>query len=137
MTRTITLNEYRAALKKPAKRSKYGNVKVQMGDLTFDSKAEYKRWQFLELQQLAGDIRGLKHHTRYQLIVSGMLVATYEDDASYLKVYDAKWKSVHRVVEDTKGTLTRDCAIKLKLMKACHGIDVRLITKATHPEVFR
>ena len=103
------------------KRPKYGNRKVKMGDLTFDSAKEAKRWGELQFMVKAGEIRNLERQVRFPIIVNGVKVCTYVADY----VYD---EMAGRVVEDVKSAFTRKDPVyrlKNKLMKACHGIDIR------------
>ncbi len=112
------------------KRSKYGNVKVEADGFTFDSKAEYKYYCHLKVLVAAGAIDRLIVHPGYDL---GSCY--YKADFAHKCVQASS--SVHTRVIDVKGKLTADCRIKLKLMKERYGIDVKLITKETNPEVFR
>ena len=103
------------------KRPKYGNRKVKMGDLTFDSAKEAKRWGELQFMVKAGGIKNLERQVRFPIIVNGVKVCTYIAD----HVYD---EMAGRVVEDVKSAFTRKDPVyrlKNKLMKACHGIDIR------------
>ena len=103
------------------KRPKYGNKRVKIGDLTFDSAKEAKRWGELQFMVKAGEIRNLEIQVRFPIVVNGVKVCTYIAD----HVYD---EMAGRVVEDVKSEFTRkDPAyrLKYKLIKACHGIDIR------------
>ena len=103
------------------KRPKYGNRKVKMGDLTFDSAKEAKRWGELQFMVKAGEIKNLERQVRFPIVVNGVKVCTYIAD----HVYD---EMAGRVVEDVKSEFTRKDPVyrlKNKLMKACHGIDIR------------
>lgn len=105
-----------------AKRPKYGNRKVvDATGAVHDSGKEYRNWCALELRQRAGEIRNLRRHVPYALVVNGILICSYEADA----VYEL---GAATIVEDTKSEptrKTRDYRIKRKLMLACHGIEVR------------
>ncbi len=70
--------------------------------------------------QKAGAIAGLQHQPKFELRVNGQLVCRYEADSSYAL-------EGHVVVEDVKSEATRKnraYRIKVKLMKACHGIEI-------------
>lgn len=69
--------------------------------------------------EMAGEIKNLELQTRYPLRVNGVLVCTYVPDFEYDDVSTGR-----HVVEDTKGTVTREYRIKRKLMKAVHGVEV-------------
>lgn len=107
------------ALFKP---SKYRNVATVIDGIRFASKLEAKRYGELKLLQMAGEISSLDIHGRWGLCIGGMKICDYVDDFNYI---DRKLGRI--VVEDTKGVITADCRIKLKLMKAIHGIDVQLV----------
>ena len=69
----------------------------------------------------AGEIRNLERQVRFPIVVNGVKVCTYIAD----HVYD---EMAGRVVEDVKSEFTRKDPVyrlKNKLMKACHGIDIR------------
>ena len=48
--------------------SKYHAKKVKDGDLVFDSRKEYRRWQELLLLEKAGVIKGLRRQVKYELL---------------------------------------------------------------------
>lgn len=127
----MNVTEYRARLAKAKpKRSKYGNIKVEEDGFVFDSKAEYKHYCHLKVLAAAGALNRLIVHPGYDL---GSCY--YKADFAYQCV-GADHPRYTKVV-DVKGKLTPDCRIKLKLMKERYGIDVKLVTKETNPEVFR
>jgi phage gp36-like protein len=106
--------------------SKYGNEKVVIDGITFDSKKEGQRYLELKLLARAGKISDLKLQVRYPLSVeatNGKLVkiCTYVADFTYCE-------NGHPVVEDVKGFRTDVYKIKKNLMAALHGVEVREIT---------
>lgn len=106
------------------KRSKYGNVKVtDASGAVHDSTKEYRRWCELQLRERAGEISQLHRQPVFDLVVNDVLVCRYEADASYVENATGE-----RIVEDTKSEITRkkrDYRIKVKLLKATHGIEVK------------
>lgn len=52
---------------KAERRSKFGNVKVKIGERTFDSRAEARRYLVLKAQEDAGEISGLLCQVPIQL----------------------------------------------------------------------
>jgi hypothetical protein len=94
--------------------------KPQCDGITFDSKAEYRRYLMLRSKQQKGQITDLKCHVPYLLEVNGQKVCKYIADFTY-------YENGTPVVEDVKSrpTRTREFVIKKKLMRAVHGIDVR------------
>ena len=89
------------------------------------SKLEATRCTELHILRDAGELSDLQAHPQptYRLEVNGELICKYSPDFEYTD------RNGSRRVEDTKGVLTKECALKLKLMKACHGIDVELIRR--------
>lgn len=121
---------------KRAKKSKYRNVKTKAQGRKYDSVGERDRAFFLQEAQRQGKIRNLEYQVKYALIVNDILICHY--------VADFEYKLAHKphihpsvpltvVVEDFKGgyRLPPDWPIKQKLMKACHGIDVRIVKEPT------
>lgn len=103
---------------------KYRNVPTVVDGRRFASKLEARRYSELSLLQRGHEIDGLECQPRFSLDVNGQHICNYVADFAYLD------KAGRRITEDVKGVLTADCRIKLKLMKACHGIDVQLIKAA-------
>jgi hypothetical protein len=106
------------------------NVRVEAHGLNFGSKAEHRRYEYLLLNQKAGTISELKTQVRFELIVNGVLIGHFVCDSQYRE-------NGKMVVEDVKANQTPLSKWQHKLMKACFGIDVRLITKETNPECWR
>lgn len=102
------------------KRPKYGNRKVKVGDLTFDSQREAGRWQTLQWLVKSGDISDLQRQVAFRMIVNGLRITTYRADFTYTDNATGEL-----VVEDAKGMPDRRWPMVKKLMKACHGIDIR------------
>lgn len=105
------------------KRAKYGNIKVVVDGIKFDSKLEAKRYGELKLLERSGEIEAFELQVKYPLIVNGVKICTYICDF-LVKYPNGKW-----VIEDTKGVLTPDFKLKMKLMKAIHGIDISLVKR--------
>jgi hypothetical protein len=110
------------------KRQKYGNTKVTDGDLTFDSKAEHKRWVYLSMMERAKNITDLRLQHEFEIIPaqespSGKRIraTVYRADFTY------RDKAGKLVVEDVKGAVTPEFRIKRKLMLHVHGIEVQEI----------
>jgi hypothetical protein len=102
--------------------TKYGNTRVVEDGYTFDSKAEFRRYQELKLLEKAGEIYNLQVHVPFPLVVEGILVCTYEADF----VYQLPSGSLgDLVVEDVKGYRTDLYRLKKKLMYACKGIKIQ------------
>lgn len=127
-------------MKRYGYRPKYGNKKVVVDGIEFDSKKEAKRWQQLRDAEYLGLIEDLERQVKFVLIP-----AQREPDTIGIKGGKHKGKLIERecsyvadfvytdtrtdetVVEDTKGMRTKDYVIKRKLMLWVHGIRVREI----------
>ena len=114
--------EYRESVKEP-KRSKYGNKKVVVDGIEFDSIAEGKHYSELKLLERAGEIVDVELQRPFALTISGFLICTYRCDFSYISKKDGRFHVV-----DCKGVRTKDFIIKKKLMKAILGIDVEEVS---------
>lgn len=128
------------SLRRYLKRAKYKNNKITIGENTFDSMKEYRRYLDLVALQMAGEIKDLQRQVKYILIPAqrepdttgkrggvkkGALIereVAYYADFVY-KIVD----SGDLVVEDTKGMRTKDYIIKRKLMLFVHGIRIKEI----------
>ena len=83
------------------KRPRYGRAKrIEHDGHTFDSEREFKRYQRLKIEQLAGEITGLMVHPHFVLMVNGVPVYAYTPDFLYHR------KGIE-VVEDVKSKGTR------------------------------
>jgi hypothetical protein len=97
---------------------KYRSVPTVVDGKKFPSKKEARRYGELKLLVRAGKISGLRCQVAFNLVVNEIHVCKYVADFVYFE--DEK-----RIVEDTKGFLTKEYKLKKKLMKACHGIEIR------------
>lgn len=121
---------------------KYGNKKITVDGVTFDSKKEYARfWDLSELEK-AGKISDLRRQVKFVLIPT-----QYEEFERFSQKTGKRLKDGRRmvekecayladfvyiqngeqVVEDTKGVRTKDYIIKRKLMLHVHGIKIHEI----------
>jgi hypothetical protein len=111
----------------PPKASKYGNKRVEVDGITFDSQAETKRYAELKLLEKAGQISGLRLQPRFPFYyqpAKGMtseLIFTYVADFSYV---DNVPPHPMTVVEDVKGFRTPLYRLKKKLIEAQYGIAI-------------
>ena len=103
--------------------NKYHNIKTKTADgIVHDSRKEARRWCELKLLEKAGKITDLQRQVKFELIPKqdGERACHYVADFVYTE--DGK-----KVVEDTKGSKTKDYIIKRKLMLYIHGIKIREI----------
>lgn len=101
------------------KRSKYGAIKTTIDGIQFDSKAEATRWCILRQMVLAKEITQLARQIPFQLRSNGNLICNYIADFTYVE-------NGSYVVEDVKGIITRDFALKAKLFEAQYGYKIRI-----------
>lgn len=106
---------------------KYGNRKVVLNGIRFDSLREAERYSQLKLLERAGQITGLELQPRFELIPKQRRddgrperASEYVADFRYTDARTGK-----QVIEDAKGMRTRDYIVKRKLMLQVHGISVR------------
>ena len=109
--------------------SKYHAEKTTVDGITFDSKAEAKRWQTLCMLEKAGQISNIKRQVAYQLAPGVKLLGEtrnrpairYVADFAYLD----KWG--REVVEDVKGMDTPMSRLKRHLMATTLGVFVGIV----------
>ena len=106
------------------KKSKYGNKKCEYLGLKFDSIGERDRYIFLLDCQSRGKIGYLQLQVPFELCVNETIICKYVADFVYCK--DGR-----EIVEDFKGIETAVFKNKKKLMKAIHGIDVKVVKNPT------
>ena len=105
--------------------SKYGNKKVEVDGILFDSKREARRYLDLKAMEIAGQIQNLQLQVKYMLIPSQRIDGkVVEREVTYVAdfVYEQNGETV---VEDTKGHRTKEYIIKRKIMLYVHGIRIR------------
>lgn len=132
----MNISEYKKMLQKG---SKYRNQQITVGDETFDSGKEYRRFCELKLLQRAGKISDLQRQVKFVLIPTqrepdkigprggvkeGKVI---EQECSYIADFVYTDDKGNTVVEDTKGFKTKDYIIKRKLMLERHGIRIKEI----------
>ena len=131
------------------RKGKYNNTKVEIDGIKYDSKKESQRNAYLELMQKQGLISDLKRQVVFELIPT-----IYEDKVVHLKTKDKECERTvqhaitysadfsyndrygNLVVEDVKispSLLPKEFILKVKMMRALHGIKVRCIYKPIEP----
>ena len=107
---------------------KYGNEKVQAGAMRFDSKAEYRRWEYLATLEKAGEIRDLRMQVPFELIPAQVAPSGAKHrPTSYLADFVYLDRDGAQVVEDVKGAVTPEFRLKRKLLLFRHGIEIQEI----------
>ena len=118
-------------MKEPMKitKNKFGAKKTQVGDITFDSKAEARRYGDLVLLQKAGHITALELQVPFILAPQVRFEGASRAKPALKYVADFAYQEAETgrtIVEDVKGVLTDAFQIKRHLMLSVHGINVRL-----------
>jgi len=113
---------------------KYRNVKTEAGGITFDSKAEAKRWGELQMLARGGLIDNLTRQESFELAPAVRFAGEKRQKPPLRYVADfsyTEWQGDKkmRIVEDVKSpaTMTRAFQIKRHLMMSLFGIDVRIV----------
>jgi hypothetical protein len=110
------------------KKPKFGNVKVTVDGIVFDSKLEAKRYGQLQLLRKAGKVSWFIRQPVFDLngvIYRGDFLIVWAPDGSL----DGP-RGLKVTVEDCKGFQTRESKNKLKQVKALYGIVVLLVKAA-------
>lgn len=109
-------------------KNKYGNKKITVDGMTFDSKKEYNRWCELKLLERAGEISDLKRQQKFQIIPTQKDIHGNVIERPVVYIADFTYTD-HRtgqlVVEDTKGYKTPEYIIKRKAMLYWNGIRIK------------
>lgn len=109
-------------------RSKYGNAKVQIDGMRFDSRFEYERWCELRILENAGAISDLRRQVSIDLMGrDGPLKAKggrrLRYVADFIYVEDGR-----EVVEDAKGAETAVYKLKRAIL-AAQGVEIREVRR--------
>lgn len=109
-------------------RSKYGAKKTQVNGITFDSKAEAKRYEELLLLERSGLVSNIELQKKFVLLPSKRNADGYlERETAYVADFVYVDSMAGLVVEDVKSPATRtsEYVIKRKLMLHVHGITIK------------
>lgn len=117
---TLNLHLFVNTPKEKKKNNKYGNTKIVVDDIEFDSKKEANR--YVELRQLlkAGIIGLLRMQVPYELNPGGTHSLRYIADFVYMDSVTGL-----ETVEDAKGYRTKEYKKKKRLMKKVHNITIK------------
>ena len=109
--------------------SKYGNEKMDIDGIKFDSKKEARRYAELKLLERAGRIKDLEPHKKKFVLIpaqrdkDGKLL---ERECAYVADFVYKDASTgDTIVEDVKGYKTPEYIMKRKMMLFFYGIRIR------------
>lgn len=107
---------------------KYRNVTVEVDGLTFDSKAEHRRWCYLQQLVKAREITKLRRQVAFELIPGqDRPSGGRERPTVYVADFVYEDRTGATVVEDVKGASTPEYRLKRKLLLWRHGIEIREI----------
>lgn len=110
------------------KGQKYGNEKVIDRGQKFDSKAEHRRFLYLELLEKAGEISDLKLQVEFELIPELKKPSGGKERPTHYRAdFTYKDRHGHLIVEDVKGAVTPEFRMKRKLMLHVFGIEIQEI----------
>jgi len=109
--------------------NKYGAMKTEVAGITFDSKAEARRYGQLIMLERAGHIAGLTRQVPFVLAPSVKFEDAKKAKPALRYMADFMYSDVGTgkiVVEDVKGVITPLFRVKQHLMKSVHNIDVKV-----------
>jgi hypothetical protein len=112
----------------PKKQSKYRNKRVERHGLKFDSILEADWFDHLTFLRRIGEVLWFARQVNFEL-PGGVKLRV-----DYVVIYRASITAdgiqlARPEVHDTKGHETRESINKRKMVKAIHGVDVRIITR--------
>lgn len=121
MTDRMSAAQFKAQTK--PKRSKYGNVKVTVDGIRFDSKREAAYYGELKIREKAGEVAGVVLQPPFKLLgPKGELMATYKADFAFWDNREDRFRVI-----DVKGVETKEFRLKKKMMRALLGIEVEIV----------
>jgi hypothetical protein len=106
-------------------RNKYGAKKMQVGEVTFDSKKEAQRYMELQLLERAGEISNLRRQVKIELMGQHRPLYTRTGRKMRLTADYAYTDGGVEVFEDAKGCWTRDFEVRYAVAIAM-GINFRV-----------
>jgi hypothetical protein len=111
-----------AAWRGKPRANKYGARRTVVGDLTFDSAGEAKRWEHLKILQRLGEIEHLRRQVKVPLYVGDWLVAHLVLDFAYHRNGKPVW-------EDFKSpaTITPFWKLKAELFHLQFGQPIEVV----------
>lgn len=106
------------------KKSKYGNKKVVIDGIKFDSQKEGNRYKELKLLESKGIIKDLKLQVKYELQSSYKMNDKTIRAISYICDFEYKLDN-KLIVEDVKGYRTSIYKMKKKMFEYKYGIEIK------------
>lgn len=108
------------------KKSKFGNKKVVIDNIGFDSKREGAHYEQLKMMLKSDLIRDLEVHPAFKIKVNDIEVCEVVLDFVY-KQYDIMASAWKPIFEDLKGKDNAYSQLKRKLVEAMYGFKVTLV----------
>lgn len=119
-----------ATRKRATAPSKYKAVKTTVGGISFDSKAEARRYSELLLLQRAGEIRDLRRQVAFELVPGVKFAGAARAKPAIRLIADFVYTERDKqVIEDVKSPVTASLPafqIKRHLLLALRGLEVRV-----------
>lgn len=104
--------------------SKYGNKRVTVDGIRFDSIREANRWQELRLMERAGAVRDLQRQVSFELIPAQRVSGRQLKPIRYIADFSYLDERGNRIIEDSKGAKTPVYCIKKRMLLWLYGIEV-------------
>ena len=127
----MSRQEYREFAEKLTKaKGKFGAIKAVVDGITFDSRAEARRYGELNIRFKAGELGWLECHPKFFARVNGIDVCEYTADFRYVLTVgfsEGDAEGPDTVVEDVKSKGTRRCRdwpLRKRLIEAACGITI-------------
>ena len=110
----------------PIGRRKYGNKKIVVDGIKFDSQKEAARWRALKLIEKAGLIVDLRRQVRIPLMGQNGPITFKPSNRKAVYIADFVYFDVPKgveVIEDAKGFATKDYKLKRAIL-AAQGVEI-------------
>lgn len=117
MTGSMTSQEFIKFEPKP-RRSKFGNLKVEIDGIKFDSKKEANYYSKLVLLQKSGEVLKFELQPKFEININGIKCGFYKADFKVI------WKSGSVKIIDVKGMKTPVYSLKKRIIEALYGIKI-------------
>ena len=107
--------------------NKFGAIATTVDGIRFDSLKEARRWGELRLMEKAGEIRNLRRQVKIPLIGQAAPLKTRTGRAMKMTVdfaYEDSRLGWAEVLEDSKGTPTRDYEVRRAVVQAM-GLEIK------------
>jgi len=93
--------------------NKFSAQKIEIDGITFDSRAEGRRYSQLKLLERAKEIKALAVHPTFPLKINGVTIGTYKPDFVF-------FEGGRQIVEDVKGVVTKDASLRMRVFMALY-----------------